>query len=96
MSTAPTLNMFTCKRCGCLFETEQYRDGHVCPPPGMPPPPLVPEGPRRDMLVRISVSADFEKRLDNQWEVEREIHADRWSWEWADEANPTTPPSKSR
>lgn len=35
------------------------------------------------MLVRISVSADFEKRLDNQWEVEREIQADRWSWEWA-------------
>lgn len=46
-------------------------------------PPLVPEGPRRDMLIRISVSANFEKRLDNQWEVEREIQADRWQWEWA-------------
>jgi hypothetical protein len=50
-------------------------------------PPLVPEGPRREMLIRISVSADFEKRLDNQWEVEREIAADRWSWEWADESS---------
>ena len=46
-------------------------------------PPLVPDGPRRTMLVKIEVSADFTKRLDNQWEVEREIHADRWSWSWA-------------
>jgi hypothetical protein len=42
-------------------------------------------GPKRKMLVEIEVSADFERRLDNQWEVEREIHADRWSWRWADE-----------
>jgi hypothetical protein len=46
-------------------------------------PPLVPDGPRRAMLVEIKVGANFEKRLDNQWEVEREIHADRWNWHWA-------------
>lgn len=39
----------------------------------------------RQMIIKITVPADFEKRLDNQWVVEREIHADRWSWEWADE-----------
>lgn len=48
-------------------------------------PPLDPTGPRRKMVVEIEVSADFEKRLDNQWMVEREIHADRWSWGWADD-----------
>lgn len=48
-------------------------------------PPLVPDGPRRKMLIQIEVSADFERRLDNQWEVEREINADRWSWRWADQ-----------
>ncbi len=46
-------------------------------------PPLDPNAPRRKMLVEIEVSADFEKRLDNQWMVEREINADRWSWRWA-------------
>ena len=45
-------------------------------------PPLG-DGPRRKMLIEIEVSADFEKRLDNQWMVEREIHADRWAWRWA-------------
>lgn len=42
-------------------------------------------GPTRKMVIEIFVSADFEKRLDNQWEVEREINADRWNWRWADE-----------
>jgi hypothetical protein len=46
--------------------------------------PPIGEGPRRKMLVTIEVPADFEKRLDNQWVVEREIHADRWNWKWAD------------
>lgn len=41
--------------------------------------------PRRKMIITIEVAEDFEKRLDNQWMVEREIHADRWSWRWADE-----------
>lgn len=37
------------------------------------------------MVVTIDVAADFEKKLDNQWMVEREIAADRWSWTWLDE-----------
>lgn len=41
-------------------------------------------GPRKDIIITISVTEDFEKRLDNQWMVEREIHADRWMWKWAD------------
>lgn len=45
-------------------------------------PPLG-DGPRRKMLIEIEVTEDFERRLDNQWMVEREIHADRWSWHWA-------------
>lgn len=49
-------------------------------------PAFVPDEPRRKMLVEIEVAANFEKRLDNQWEVEREVHADRWSWHWKDEA----------
>jgi hypothetical protein len=51
-------------------------------------PPLVPDGPRRRMLIEIEVSANFEKRLDNQWEVEREINADRWLWHWKSDPSP--------
>jgi hypothetical protein len=46
-------------------------------------PPLG-DGPKRKMFVEIEVAEDFEKRLDNQWMVEQEIHADRWSWRWQD------------
>lgn len=49
-------------------------------------PPLDPVTPTRKMVVTINVAQNFEQRLDNQWMVEREIHADRWSWRWADEA----------
>ena len=49
-------------------------------------PPLNPDAKRRTMLVEIEVGEDFEKRLDNQWEVEREIHADRYRWSWTDES----------
>lgn len=52
------------------------------PDPSLPP---LGDGPRRTMMIEIEVSADFESRLDNQWMVEREIHADRWTWRWADE-----------
>lgn len=45
-------------------------------------PPLDPTTPRRKMVITIEVAADFEKRLDNQWMVEREIAADRWTWQW--------------
>lgn len=55
-------------------------------------PPFEPDATkRRRMLVEIEVSADFEKRLDNQWEVEREINADRWKWHWA--SDPLSPDS---
>lgn len=54
-------------------------------------PPLDPTTPRRKMLVTVEVTADFEKRLDNQWMVEREIAADRWNWTWADESASATP-----
>lgn len=48
------------------------------------------EGPRRKIIIEIEVTADFEKRLDNQWMVEREIHADRWAWRWPSESDPST------
>ncbi len=46
-------------------------------------PPLAPEIPKRKMLIEIEVAETFEDRLDNQWMVEREIQADRWTWHWA-------------
>jgi hypothetical protein len=59
----------------------------VPPTPDSSLPPFEPDpAKRRTMLIEIEVSADFEKRLDNQWEVEREINADRWKWRWASEA----------
>lgn len=46
-------------------------------------PPLG-DGPRRKLLVEVDVPADWENRLDMQWVLEREIHADRWIWKWKD------------
>lgn len=43
------------------------------------------DGGTRKMVITIDAPANFEMRLDNQWVVEREIHADRWNWEWADQ-----------
>lgn len=43
------------------------------------------DGGTRKMIITIDAPANFDLRLDNQWIVEREIHADRWNWEWADE-----------
>lgn len=54
-------------------------------------PPLDPTAARRKMVITIEVAADFEKRLDNQWMVEREIAADRWTWQWPVEPTPSTP-----
>ena len=51
----------------------------VTPDTSLPP---LGDGPRRKMVIEIEVDANFEKRLDNQWMVEREIHADRWCWRW--------------
>lgn len=44
-------------------------------------PPLG-EGPRVKIHVTVEVPSDWEQRLDMQWVLEREIHADRWSWNW--------------
>lgn len=38
--------------------------------------------PRRNITVTVSAPANWESRLDMQWVLEREIHADRWSWTW--------------
>ncbi len=65
----------------------EYRGERISPPcitPNVKLPPLDPTGPRRGIVIHIEVAADFENRLDNQWMVEREIHADRWNWKWAD------------
>ncbi len=67
-----------------------FIDAHIATP-NAALPPLDPAAPRRKMVVTIEVAADFEKRLDNQWMVEREIAADRWSWEWAPPAASDTP-----
>lgn len=53
--------------------------------PGLTPNAKLPPigGPlRRKIVIEVEVPADFESRLDNQWTVEREIHADRWNWNW--------------
>jgi hypothetical protein len=54
-------------------------------------PPFDPEKPRREIVVTISVPDDWESRGDMQWCLEREIHADRWRWNWADVAEAHRP-----
>ncbi len=51
-----------------------YTPNHKLPPIG--------NNKRRKILIEIEVTDDFEKRLDNQWMIEQEIHADRYSWNW--------------
>lgn len=68
----------------CLFVLEKIEADIAAVAPKTPNaslPPLDPDK-RRKMLIEIEVAEDFEHRLDNQWMVEREIHADRWSWNW--------------
>lgn len=55
--------------------------GHT-PNPNLPP--IAPAAKLRTMLIEIEAPEDFKHRLDNQWVVEREIHADRWTWRWKD------------
>lgn len=45
-------------------------------------PIIDPEKPRKTILIEIEVPEDWEKRLDMQWVVEREINADRWKWKY--------------
>jgi hypothetical protein len=76
----PTLRMFD----GLLMtqaadEIDRLRAQLQTPNASLPP---LGDGPRRKMLVTVEVPAPWESRLDMQWVLEREIHADRWSWKW--------------
>lgn len=44
--------------------------------------PPIGDGPRKKIMVEVEVPADWIDRLDMQWVLEREIHADRWNWQW--------------
>lgn len=46
-------------------------------------PPSAQAEPTIDINIKIAVPANWSNRLDMQWIVEREIHADRWSWSYA-------------
>lgn len=48
-----------------------------------PHPPSAQAEPTIDINIKIAVPANWSNRLDMQWIVEREIHADRWSWSYA-------------
>lgn len=50
-------------------------------------PRFDPDKPRRKLCITIEVPEDWENRLDMQWLVEREINADRWSWNWPSAPN---------
>ena len=82
----PTLRMFD----GLMMnkaadEIEQLRARLQTPNSSLPP---LGNGPRRKMIVTVEVPEDWEHRLDMQWVLEREIHADRWSWSWPETPNP--------
>lgn len=88
-----SMEYLQCEICGFNNPTDFYKesmndDNTTLTGPGYTPNSKLPPiggGPRRKMLVEIEVCADFGTRLDNQWMVEREIHADRWKWRWANE-----------
>lgn len=61
-------------------ELATLRAKNLTPNPALPR--LNPNPNRRKMIIEIEVGADFASRLDNQWEVEQEIRADRWLWDW--------------
>jgi hypothetical protein len=81
----PTLRMFD----GLLMtqaadEIDRLRAQLQTPNASLPP---LGDGPRRKILVTVEVPANWETRLDMQWVLEREIAADRWSWNFPDAAN---------
>lgn len=53
-------------------------------PPTTPNAALPPlgDGQRKKISVTVEVPENWAQRLDMQWVLEREIHADRWSWNW--------------
>jgi hypothetical protein len=65
-------------------EGVEMSDPHTHETPNASLPPLG-DGPRRKILVTVEVPANWESRMDMQWVLEREIHADRWSWTWPKE-----------
>lgn len=78
----PTLRMFDGLIMGkAADEIERLRK--IASGPGFTPNinlPPIGEGERMKILIEVEVPADWERRLDMQWVVEREIAADRWSW----------------
>lgn len=78
----PTLRMFDGLIMGqAVDEIERLRKLLQTPDSSRPP---IGDGPRRKLVVTVEVPENWEKRLDMQWVLEREIHADRWSWNWPD------------
>lgn len=69
----------------------------AAPSPTAPPStpnaslPLLGEGPRTKIQITVEVPPNRPNRLDMQWVLEREIHADRWAWNW-----PTTAPKEQK
>jgi hypothetical protein len=81
----PTLRMFD----GLLMtqaadEIDRLRAQLQTPNASLPP---LGDGPRRSILVTVSVPENWESRLDMQWVLEREIAADRWSWNFPGAVN---------
>lgn len=63
---------------------DELRDNLTTPNPSWPP---LGEGPRKKIIITVEVPEDWEERLDMQWVLEREIHADRWAWSWPETPN---------
>lgn len=64
-----------------VWELEGYRlQCELAGPKVDPSLPPIGDGPRREILIRVSVPEDWENRLDMQAVLEREIKADRWAW----------------
>jgi hypothetical protein len=70
------------------FESEgvEMSEPHTHETPNASLPPLG-DGPRRKILITVEVPANWESRMDMQWVLEREIHADRWSWNFPGAVN---------
>jgi hypothetical protein len=64
-----------------MDEIDRLRKERVTPNVDLPP---MVDGPTRKILVEVDVPENWETRLDMQWVLEREIHADRWIWKFKD------------
>lgn len=70
---------YECELAATPSPTPPARVALSTPDASLPP---IGEGPRRKINVTVEVPENWEQRLDMQWVLEREIHADRWSWNW--------------